>query len=150
MQVSITVLQSLHRIRGDVLSHGVQDVESKRRRLLAGEHNHYSPDNGSLSGSALASEPNTRSYACAACEERLEILKKEYLPALAREHGISKEFCAALKVCPHTQQHTVDAVSRTFTRPVHQTNTGPTLEMPWVLARALGIAEALTCNLPAS
>ena len=39
----------------------------------------------------------TWSCAWAACEERLEILKKEYLPGMAKEHGVSKEFCAALK-----------------------------------------------------
>ena len=49
---------------------------------------------------SIASAPEIWSPACAACEERLEILKKEYLPGLAREHGLSKEFCNALKVYP--------------------------------------------------
>ena len=35
---------------------------------------------------------------CAACEEQLELLKREYLPRLAREHGITEEFCNAVKV----------------------------------------------------
>ena len=39
---------------------------------------------------------------CTACEEQLELLKREYLPRLAREHGITEEFCSAVKVldCP--------------------------------------------------
>jgi hypothetical protein len=78
-------------------------VESKRRRLLAGESvfenlkkNLLASACGGLAGKKMSL---MQLRLCGvACEEQLETLKREYLPTLAKEHGVQKELCTALRV----------------------------------------------------
>lgn len=79
----------------------LQEVEKKRQFLLAGRG---MPHMGPLGALFCAHWPVhllqlfADSPRCAACEEQMLLLKRDFLPSLAREHGVQEQYIHGCKV----------------------------------------------------